>query len=173
MLVMFICKALQENLCKSKDFLNRAGEFLLKINIMQTRSSTIASSVLIWFSACSFLLVGAMAFYNPQSVMDLVNVRLSGPDSYSSIRGVYGGVGFSLFFSLIYLVKHHKKMALALLTMIWGFYAFSRCFTILADGPLGKFGSTWLLLETFLFISSLVLWLLSHSEKYKPASIMG
>jgi hypothetical protein len=140
---------------------------------MQTRPSTIAASVLIWFSASCFFMVGLMAFYNPQSVMDLVNVKLSGPDSHSSIRGVFGGVGFSLAISLLYLLKNYKKMALGLTTMIWGFYAVSRAITIMVDGPLGKFGNTWLMLETFLFISSLVLWMLFDPARSRSSIAIG
>lgn len=126
---------------------------------MRTTYSSAISSGLIIFSALAFSMVASMAFFDPQKVMDLVNVRLSGPDSFSSIRGVYGGVGFTLSISLVNLLRHNKRMALGLLSLVWGFYAVSRCLTIFIDGPLGSFGNTWLLIETLLFIISLVFWM--------------
>lgn len=48
-------------------------------------------------SALAILSVSLMAFSNPQSVMDLVQVQLPNPDAFSSIRGAYGGVGLTLF----------------------------------------------------------------------------
>ena len=56
----------------------------------QKKSVLIASRVFILLSALSLLSVSLMAFANPQSVMDLVQVQLSNNDAFSSIRGVYG-----------------------------------------------------------------------------------
>lgn len=43
-----------------------------------------------------------MAFGDPQAVMDLVLVKLDNTDAYSSIRGVYGGVGIAILGVLLY-----------------------------------------------------------------------
>jgi hypothetical protein len=59
--------------------------------------------VLIGLTASGILMVSLMAFVNPQSVMDLVQVKLANNDAYSSIRGVYGGAGMTLVIALIYL----------------------------------------------------------------------
>ena len=64
----------------------------------------IASAVFILFSALSLLMVSLMAMANPQSVMDLVQVQLPNTDAYSSIRGIYGGVGLVIITQLIYLL---------------------------------------------------------------------
>jgi hypothetical protein len=121
------------------------------------RLVTVASAVLIVFSAFSLLMVSAMAFFSPQMVMDLVQVRLPNNDAFSSIRGVYGGVGLTIVISLVYLLVKDKKQALGFLTMLWGFYALSRLITVAAEGPLGDFGSRWLGIESVLFICSAVL----------------
>ena len=116
----------------------------------------IASIILIVFSAFSLLMVSIMAFANPQSVMDLVQVKLPNTDSYSSIRGIYGGVGMVIVIQLIYLLIKDRKKGLAFLSLLWGFYALSRLITILADGPLGSFGTQWLQTETVLCVLCVV-----------------
>jgi hypothetical protein len=92
-----------------------------------------------------------MAFQNPQAVMDLVGVKLTNTDAYSSIRGVYGGVGLTIFISLIYLFKTNKLEAIGLLCILWGLYAFSRVMTVVIEGALGSFGKQWLVIELFFF----------------------
>lgn len=124
------------------------------------RFVNISAAVLIVFSAFSLLMVSAMAFFSPQMVMDLVQVKLPNNDAYSSIRGVYGGVGLTIVISLIYLLVKDKKIALVFLTMLWGFYALSRVITLIHEGPLGDFGNKWLNIESFLFACSLGLMLL-------------
>lgn len=116
-----------------------------------------ASVVLILFSALSLLYVSVMAIVNPQAVMDLVQVTLPNTDAYSSIRGVYGGVGLTLVISLIYLALKDAGKGLVFLTMLWGFYALSRLLTMVAEGALGDFGKQWLTIESTLCLLSVVL----------------
>lgn len=108
----------------------------------------VASIAFISFSAFCLLMVSLMAFVNPQSVMDLVAVKLSNNDAFSSIRGIYGGVGLTIVISLIYMMRKHVKEALSFLTLLWGFYAVSRLITILVEGPLGDFGTQWIVIES-------------------------
>lgn len=117
-----------------------------------------AAVVLIIFSAFSMLMVSLMAFANPQSVMDLVQVQLPNNDSYSSIRGIYGGVGMVIIIQLIYLAVKDRKKGLAFLAMLWGFYALSRLITIAVEGPLGDFGTQWLTIESVLCLLSVALY---------------
>jgi hypothetical protein len=113
----------------------------------------------IGLSALALLSVSLMAFSNPQSVMDLVQVRLTNPDAFSSIRGVYGGVGLTLFVSLLYLMRRDVPKGLAFLSLLWGFYALSRLMTILSEGALGAFGQQWLVIESiFCLIALSLLW---------------
>ena len=119
---------------------------------MNTRKTiNVASKGFILLSAVSLLSVSVMAFSNPQSVMDLVRVQLNNTDALSSIRGVYGGVGLTLVISLLYLMVKDVQKGLALLCLLWGFYAASRLITILADGTLGAFGMQWLAIESLFF----------------------
>ncbi|HEX8530792.1 MAG TPA: DUF4345 domain-containing protein [Cytophagales bacterium] len=110
-----------------------------------------ASAGLLLLSAASLLSVSFMAFANPQSVMDLVHVQLNNNDAFSSIRGVYGGVGLALGISLLYLMVKDAGKGLAFLCLLWGFYAASRIITIFVEGSLGDFGTQWLITESVLF----------------------
>lgn len=111
-------------------------------------------------------MVSVMAFADPQSVMDLVQVQLTSPDASSSIRGVYGGVGATLVISLLYLMRYYTQKGLLFLCLLWGFYALSRTITIFVEGALGAFGKQWLVTESVLFLLALVLVLLYR----KPVS---
>lgn len=127
----------------------------------------IVSGVFILFSALSLLMVSLMAMANPQSVMDLVQVQLPNTDAYSSIRGIYGGVGLVIITQLIYLLIKDRKKALAFLSLFWGAYAVSRLITIAAEGSLGAFGSQWLMIESVFCVLSVVLYTLYR--KPQPA----
>lgn len=108
-------------------------------------------------SALSILMVSAMAFANPQAVMDLVGVRLPNNDALSSIRGIYGGAGLTIVIMLIYLAVRNLREALGLLALLSGSYALSRGITHLAEGPLGDFGMLWIQVESLLCGLSLIL----------------
>lgn len=126
----------------------------------------LSSVVLILFSALSLLYVSAMAIVNPQAVMDLVQVTLPNNDAYSSIRGVYGGVGLTIVISLIYLAFTDAGKGLVFLVMLWGFYALSRLLTMTSEGALGAFGKQWLTIESTLCLLSLIL-LVLHRKRIK------
>jgi hypothetical protein len=131
--------------------------FLKRKNMKQHKLLRISSATLIGFSALAILMVSLMAFQNPQAVMDLVQVKLPSNDAFSSIRGVYGGVGLTVFISLVYLAfKDHTK-GLAFAAILWGSYALSRLMTISLEGPLGAFGQQWLLIESTLCIVAVIL----------------
>lgn len=126
----------------------------------------------ILLSALALLSVSIMAFSNPQSVMDLVQVKLTNPDAFSSIRGVYGGVGLTLFISLIYLMLQDVPKGLAFLCLLWGFYALSRTVTVFAEGALGSFGQQWLLIESvFCLIALVLLWANRKANTSQPSQV--
>lgn len=112
-------------------------------------------------SGFSLLSVSIMAFNNPQAVMDLVLVKLPNNDAFSSIRGVYGGVGLTLFIALLYTLRKNVMESLGLLSILWGLYAASRVITILKEGALGDFGNQWLGIETVFFIGAVFLYILN------------
>jgi hypothetical protein len=116
-----------------------------------------AAQGFILLSALALLSVSLLAFSNPQSVMDLVRVELTNTDAFSSIRGVYGGVGLTLVISLLYLMIRDVTKGLAFLCLLWGSYALSRTITIFAEGALGAFGRQWLVIESLFFVIALTL----------------
>ncbi|RIW15769.1 DUF4345 domain-containing protein [Algoriphagus lacus] len=128
--------------------------------------------IYIGFSILSLLSVSIMALFDPQSVMDLVGVKLENTDALSSIRGVYGGVGITICLSLVYLLILYPEKGAAFLSIFWGAYAFSRLITLVSDGPLGDFGTQWLLIESFLALVGLGLWQFLVSERRKQKFIL-
>jgi hypothetical protein len=101
-----------------------------------------------------------MAFMDPQGVMDLVQVQLGNTDAYSSIRGVYGGVGVTLLVVLLVLARRDRKTAMGFLGLFWGMYTISRLLTIGMEGALGAFGSQWLVIESVLSAASFAVYVL-------------
>ncbi len=119
----------------------------------------------IFLSVISIAYVALLALINPQSVMDLVGVKLPNTDAISSIRGIYGGVGMAICIALVYVGIYHVKEGLAFLSIFWGSYAVSRLITSFVDGALGEFGSTWIVIEAFFCMIGLVL--LIVNKKFK------
>ncbi len=107
----------------------------------------VAGRSFIFLSALSLVYVAIMALLNPQAVMDLVSVKLTNTDAISSIRGVYGGVGITLFALLCYLGIFQIEKGLVFLSLFWGSYSLSRMITWMVDGALGDFGTNWLMIE--------------------------
>ena len=135
---------------------------------MKSKIVKFSSKGLILFSAFAIVMVSAMAFSDPQAVMNLVGVQLPNTDAYSSIRGVYGGVGLTLFVTLLYLAIKDYKKGLVFTTVLWGCYALSRIITIAVEGSLGAFGNQWLLIESVLCFLSIIL-LALHGRAGKKA----
>ena len=125
----------------------------------------VLSVIMVLFSAFSVLMVSIMAIHDPQKVMDLVNVRLTNNDAFSSIRGVYGGVGLTIVCTLVYLALKDVRKGLAFICLLWGCYAASRIITMLVEGPLGSFGTQWLTIETTLFVVAITLLLFNRSKQ--------
>jgi len=135
------------------------------------RLLSIGSWLLIGTSVLGILSVSVMAFRDPQAVMDLVQVKLESADAYSSIRGVYGGAGIAILGVLLYLSLTDRKAALGFIALFWGMYAISRLITISLEGPLGDFGSQWLVIESTL--SLLALGLLVWRLRWERRAIAG
>lgn len=125
------------------------------------------SQAFILLSVLCLTSVVFMAFSNPQSVMDLVQVNLPNNDAFSSIRGVYGGTGLAISISLLYFMIADPQKALFFLSMLWGFYALSRITTIFMEGALGDFGRQWLVIESLFFLIALSLWVVGKRNEAK------
>jgi hypothetical protein len=126
----------------------------------------ISSQIYIGFCVLSLLYVSLLSLYSPQATMNLVSTPLPNTDALSSIRGVYGEVGMVICMTLVFLIFSNVAQALGFLSAFWLFYAFSRLLTIWLDGPLGQFGSNWLMMESVLGLMALLLSVLM--SKFKP-----
>ncbi len=124
-----------------------------------------ASKSFIGLSVLSISSVSIMALFNPQMVMDLVQVNLPNNDAYSSIRGVYGGVGLTLCAALIYTVRKNLQESLGLLGILWGSYAACRIITLLNEGQLGAFGNQWMKIELVFFLIAMILFQLNKRNR--------
>lgn len=124
----------------------------------------ILSYFIIGISALGVLSVSIMAFFDPQSVMDLVQVKLTSTDAFSSIRGVYGGAGLTIAITMIVLARKNFRDALLFIALLWGSYAISRLITIMAEGPLGSFGTQWIIIEGILTLSAILLYIRTGNE---------
>jgi hypothetical protein len=118
----------------------------------RTSTINVLSRLYLLLSAGSFLMVSLMAFFSPQAVMDLVQVHLTNNDAFSSIRGVYGGVGLTISVMLVIWVFRDLQQGLVFLSLLWGLYALSRIVTWMVEGPLGAFGTQWLIIESVFFL---------------------
>ncbi|MCU0358886.1 MAG: DUF4345 domain-containing protein [Cyclobacteriaceae bacterium] len=124
-----------------------------------------ASKGFILFSAFSLGYVALLAIINPQSVMDLVGVKLPNTDAISSIRGIYGGVGITLVLLLLYLAFFQTIKGLSFLSLFWGSYALSRIITWFSEGALGEFGTNWLVIESIMCLIGILLLIFSKKIK--------
>jgi hypothetical protein len=116
-----------------------------------------ASKMFIGFSILNLAYVSLLSIYSPQATMNYVATPLLNNDAISSIRGIYGGVGLVVTFTLIYLLLEDVRKGLVFLSLFWGAYSLSRIITIFVDGPLGTFGLQWLKVESTLCILALIL----------------
>ncbi len=80
----------------------------------------ISSSILMGLSVLGIVSISLMAFNSPQSVMDLVQVKLENTDAMSSIRGVYGGAGIAILMVMIYLWRNNLRQGMLFLAVFWG-----------------------------------------------------
>ncbi len=115
-------------------------------------------TILLGISSLAILSVSLMAFADPRAVMALVQVELNNNDALSSVRGVFGGVGITLFVLLLWIWRKDRRAAIGSLALLWGLYAFSRALTVLVDGPLGDFGTQWITIEALLCLACAATW---------------
>jgi hypothetical protein len=132
------------------------------------KSVRILSYAFVGISCLSLLYVAIMAWFNPRAVMALVSVTLDNNDALSSIRGVYGGVGFALVGLIIAIARKELRSSLLFLSVFWFLYALSRIVTLMMDGPLGDFGHNWLTIETVFGLLAAILFLAT-----KPSAVVS
>lgn len=105
----------------------------------------------------AFLNVAVQAMIDPQSVMDFVNVQLENISARNSTRAFYGGVNLTFALFLIYGAFKMQREALILAILYGGGFVIGRIYSIIVDGTPSTFIFTWLGIETFLTIVSIVL----------------
>lgn len=123
---------IKHNHMKSNKFLNMATWAVVAISAMGTLS------------------VSIMALFDPRAVMAMVNTPLDNTDALSSVRGVFGGVGITLAAIMVWVFRRDRTTAMGFIALFWGNYALCRALTIAMDGPLGAFGSQWIMIEATL-----------------------
>lgn len=127
------------------------------------KSVRILSYMFVGISCLSLLYVSLMAWFSPRAVMALVNVSLDNNDALSSIRGVYGSVGLALVVLVILISRKDLRSSLLFLSIFWFLYALSRLVTLLVDGPLGEFGTNWLMIESVFGCLAMLLYFATKS----------
>lgn len=132
---------------------------------------TVSAKGFIFLSAISLVYVALLALWSPQSVMNLVGIKLETTDAISSIRGIYGGVGITIFITLLYLGVYNIEKGLMFLSLFWGSYSLSRIITHLTEGALGDFGMQWLWIETIFCVIGMTL--LIFGKKVKARAHAG
>ncbi len=118
----------------------------------------IATWAIVLISALGTLSVSLMALVDPQGVMAMVHTPLDNTDAYSSVRGVFGGVGLTLAAIMVWVFRRDRTAGLGFIALFWGNYALCRALTIAMDGPLGAFGGQWIVIETMLALAALALY---------------
>jgi len=94
----------------------------------------------------------------PSEVIGLAFIEASHPTARMEIRAFYGGLEIGLALYLFYSIKkQHLTHALTLSSLVLGGIILGRLFDAAIDGVEGNFLYYALLVETLLFIASLLL----------------
>lgn len=117
----------------------------------------LATKVFLVIVGLAFLNVAVQAMIDPQSVMNFVNVELGNISARNSTRAFYGGVNLTFALFLIYGAFKMQKEALILTVLYGGGFVIGRVYSIITEGTPSSFIFTWLGIETFLTIVSIVL----------------
>lgn len=115
------------------------------------------TKIYLLFVGALMLYFSILTLFNPQTIMEFINVKLDNINAKNSIRSFYGGVNFTFSIFLIYASFFSRKTGL-LLTSIYGCgFILGRIYSIIIDGIPDSFIITCLLIETILTIFSLTL----------------
>lgn len=133
------------------------------------RSLELATWGLVIVSALGVLSVSLSALFDPKGVMALVHTPLDNTDAYSSVRGVFGGVGITLAAIMVWVFRRDRTATVGFIALFWGNYALCRALTIAVDGPLGDFGNRWIGIESALAVCALVVYALRRrANMFRP-----
>lgn len=129
-------------------------------NMNTSKFLEFATWTIVAISALGTLSMSLTALLAPAGLMALVHTPLDNTDAFSSIRGVFGGVGITLAAAMVWIFRRDRTAAMGFLAMFWGNYALCRTLTIVMDGPLGDFGNQWIGIEATLAVLSAVVYVL-------------
>lgn len=121
---------------------------LLKMN------HNLITKIFLLVVALPTLMVGLQAFFDPQAIMDNVDVMLGNPSGKSSTRAIYGGMHLMFAGYFIYGAFRAQREALLILALYTTGFAFGRFYSLVVDGSPNAFISTWIWVETALAVIS-------------------
>ena len=116
------------------------------------------------------LMVGIQAFFDPQAIMDNVDVILGNPSGKSSTRAIYGGMHLMFGAYFIYGAFKAQREALLILALYATGFAIGRFYSLAVDGSPNAFISTWIWVETTL---ALISWGLMTRARSADVSLAG
>lgn len=116
------------------------------------------------------LMVGVQAFFDPQAIMDNVDVILGNPSGKSSTRAIYGGMHLMFGAYFIYGAFKAQREALLILALYSTGFAIGRFYSLAVDGSPNAFISTWIWVESAL---ALISWGLMTKTKKTPVALAG
>lgn len=130
-------------------------------------NNNLVTKIFLIVVALPTLMVGVQAFFDPQAIMDNVDVILGNPSGKSSTRAIYGGMHLMFGGYFIYGAFKAQKEALLILALYTTGFAIGRFYSLAVDGTPNVFISTWIWVETIL---ALISWgLLTRSKSSKVA----
>lgn len=124
-------------------------------------NNTLITKIFLIVVALPTLMVGVQAFFDPQAIMDNVDVILGNPSGKSSTRAIYGGMHLLFGAYFIYGAFKAQREALLILALYTTGFALGRFYSLAVDGSPNAFISTWIWVETILALGSW--WLLKRA----------
>jgi len=125
-------------------------------------NNTLITKIFLIVVALPTLMVGVQAFFDPQAIMDNVDVILGNPSGKSSTRAIYGGMHLMFGAYFIYGAFKAQREALLILALYTTGFALGRFYSLAVDGSPNAFIGTWIWVETILALASW--WLLQRAN---------
>lgn len=125
-----------------------------RVQNLQKMNNKLITKIFLIVVALPTLLVGLQAFFDPQAIMDNVDVVLGNPSGKSSTRAIYGGMHLMFGAYFIYGAFKAQREALLILALYATGFALGRFYSLAVDGSPNPFISTWIWVETILAIAS-------------------
>ena len=114
----------------------------------------------------AFINIAVQGLADPQLIMNMVQVDMGNNiTARNSIRALYGGVDLAFGLFMIFGAFKMQREALILTFLFCAGFVFGRTLSIVMDGVPGSFAINWLVIESVLMVSSVVLlWKMTSSK---------